>query len=120
MGKKKDFSMIKSDVASFISMPETETEPATEPVHTDNNVYDFESKTQKAQNAKKKYKDRDGVTRMSLYFPTELLERVTMLARASNMSRNKFMIELMNNGLKDEKYADVIKKMESIMQMLSK
>ena len=56
-------------------------------------------------------KENTEKSRLSLYFPTDLLNKLTLLARAKNMSRNQLMIELLKKSLDNPIYSNVLKTM---------
>ena len=56
-------------------------------------------------------KENEEKSRLSLYFPTDLLNKLTLLARAKNISRNQLMIELLEKSLDNPIYSNVLKTM---------
>lgn len=86
---KKRFSSenIDNEITSFISC--IDSNPSTQKENTKN------SNTDKS--------------RMSLYFPTDLLNKLTLLARVKNVSRNQLIIDLLEKSLDNPTYSNALK-----------
>lgn len=125
MAKKKAFRGIDSDVENFLShteeqAPDQEQAPAKEAEpETLELVEGAEPPARRGRrpgqtNSAGELETR--TDRITLYFTGDVMEKIALIARVQDKSKNKFLTEIIEKELEQERYNKMYKAMRAVQQ----
>jgi hypothetical protein len=118
MIKKKTFAGIDSDVENFISKPPVETKTPQEAVESSETSEPIETPRRgRKPGQKSSTGELDTRTdRITLYFTAEIMDKIALIARAQDKSKNKFLTEIIEKEIQKEKYGRMYEAMKNLKE----
>ena len=119
MAKKKAFAGIDSDVENFISQtPAVDPETPQEATDAPKTVEAIETPRRgRKPGQRSSTGELDTRTdRITLYFTGEVMEKIALIARAQDKSKNKLLTEILERELKKEKYDRIYEAMKNLQE----
>ena len=119
MAKKKAFAGIDSDVENFISQTTAvDTETPQEAIDAPETVSLIETPRRgRKPGQRSSTGELDTRTdRITLYFTSEVMEKIALIARAQDKSKNKLLTEILERELKKEKYDRIYEAMKNLKE----
>lgn len=120
MAKKKTFSGIDSDVENFISQapasaPQTPKEAAGEPELLEPPIETPRRGRKPGQRSSTGELDTRN-DRITIYFTGEVMDKIALIARAQDKSKNKLLTEIIEREIKKEKYNRMYEAMKKLQE----